>query len=121
MLAELRRVVRPGGLVAVKEIDGTANLFYPFDPTTIWRLYEAMRQRNPHFQRVLRTFQLPTWLKRAGLVNINLTAFLSERKAPLRPVERTYIGTILQGHAQTAEQIELSTQDLAAWRALASV
>jgi arsenite methyltransferase len=121
MLAELRRVVRPGGLVAVKEFDGTANLFYPFDPTIIWRLYDAIRHRNPHIQRVLRTFQLPTWLKRAGLVKVDLITFLSERKAPLRLVERTYIGTILQDQAQMAEQVELPVQDMAAWRALASL
>ena len=43
VFAEFRRVVRPGGLVAVKEVDLTVIQFSPFDPTMIWRLYDAAR------------------------------------------------------------------------------
>ena len=119
MLAEFRRVVRPGGLVAVKEIDLTANLFSPFDQTMIWRLYDAARHHVPPMQGGLRTFQLPTWFKQAGLISVGFESFLSERKAPLRPIEREFISTILQVHPQAAASVDLPEQDMVAWRALA--
>lgn len=118
MLAEFRRVVRPGGFVAVKEYDLCFNLFTPFDPTMMWRFYDAVRHHIPPVQGGLRAFQLPTWLKQAGLVNVGFKSFLCERKAPLRPVEREFIGTILNVHAQAAESVDLPEQDMLAWREL---
>jgi arsenite methyltransferase len=120
MFAEFRRVVRPGGLVAVKEIDLTVNLFSPFDQTMIWRLYDAARHHIPPMQGGLRTFQLATWLKQDGLINVAFKSFLSERKAPLRPIERSFISTILQAHPQAAESVDLPAQDMVAWRELAN-
>ena len=119
VLAEFCRVVRPGGLVAVKEFDLTANLFSPFDQTMIWRLYDAARHHIPPMQGGLRTFQLPTWFKQAGLISVGFESFLSERKAPLRPIEREFISTILQVHPQAAASVDLPEQDMVAWRALA--
>lgn len=118
MFAEFRRVVRPSGLVAVKEFDLTANLFSPFDQTMIWCLSDAARHRYPPMQGGLRTFQLPTWFKQAGLINVGFESFLSERKSPLRPIEREYISTIIQFLAQSAESFDLPEQDRVAWREL---
>ena len=120
MLAEFRRVVRPGGLVAVKEYDLALTLFSPLDPTILWRFYDTARYHNPPLQGGLRTFQLPTWFKQVGLVNVDFKTFLSERKAPLRPIEREFISSILQFHAQGAESVDLPEQDMMVWRALAN-
>jgi ubiquinone/menaquinone biosynthesis C-methylase UbiE len=120
VFAEFRRVVRPGGLVAVKEIDLTVNQFSPFDPTMTWRLYDAARHHVLPMQGGLRTLQLATWFKQNGLINVASNSFLSERRAPLRPVEHSFISTILQVHAQAAEGFDLPAQDRAAWRALAN-
>jgi ubiquinone/menaquinone biosynthesis C-methylase UbiE len=120
MFAEFRRVVRPEGVVAVKEYDLCFNLFSPFDPTMLWRLYDKARHHIPPMQGGLRTFQLPTWFKQAGLINVGFKSFLSERKAPLRPIEREFISTILQFHSQTAESVDLPEQDMVVWRELAN-
>jgi ubiquinone/menaquinone biosynthesis C-methylase UbiE len=120
MLAEFCRVVRPEGLVAVKEYDLALSLFSPFDPTMIWRLYDKTRHHIIQIRGTLRTFQLPTWLKQAGLTNVGFTSFLSERKAPLRPIEREFISTILQLHTQEAESVDLPEQDMVVWRELAN-
>ncbi len=119
MLAEFRRVVRPGGLVAVKEYDLALNSFSPFDQTMLWRLYDAARHHFHMLQGGLRTYQLSTWLKQAGLSHINFKSFVSERKAPLRPIEREFISTILKAHPQLAASVELPEQDRVAWRKLA--
>ena len=105
--------------MAVKEIDLTVTLFSPFDPTMIWRLYDAARHHILPMQGGLRTFQLPTWFKQAGLINVSFESFLSERKAPLRPIEREFISTILRAHPQAAASVDLPEQDLVAWRELA--
>jgi len=118
MLAEFRRVVRPGGLVAVKEFDVTAHLHAPFDATMMWRFYDAARHRYPPMQGGLRTFQIPTWFKQAGLINVGFASFLGERKSPLRPIEREYISTIMQFMAGSAESFDLPEQDVVAWREL---
>ena len=120
VFAEFRRVVRPGGLVAVKEVDLTVIQFSPGDPTMIWRLYDAFRHHYPPIQGGLRTLQLATWLKQEGLINVAFKSFLSERKAPLRPIEHSFISTILQVHSQAAESVDLPAQDRVAWRELAN-
>ena len=107
--------------MAVKEIDLTVTLFSPFDPTMIWRLYDAARHHFPPIQGGLRTFQLPTWFKQAGLINVSFESFFSERKAPLRPIEREFISTLLQAHPQAAASVDLPEQDLVAWRELADL
>jgi arsenite methyltransferase len=66
-LRELRRVVRPGGLVAVKEADLTVENFAPGDPGLLWRLLIAARERDPNIRGMLRTPMLRRWLERAGL------------------------------------------------------
>ena len=117
MLAEFRRVVRPGGLVAVKELDVTTTLYYPFDPTMIWRRFDAIRHHRP---QNVRAIQLPTWFKQAGLINVGFKTFLSELHAPLGSIEREFIGMILKFFAQTAENVDLPEQDMKVWRELAN-
>lgn len=119
MLAEFRRVVRPDGMIAVKELDLTTNLYYPFDPTMIWRLFDAVRHHRPQVQGNVRTIQLPTWFKQAGLVNVGFKTYLSERQAPLRPIEQGYIRNKLKFHAKMAESVDLPEQDMVVWRELA--
>lgn len=120
MLSEFGRVVRPGGLVAIKEYDLALIMFSPFDATMIWRVYDKARHQIVPLQGGLRTLQLPTWLKRFGFINVRCDTFLSERKAPLRPIEREYISTILQFHAQMAANIDLPEEEAEVWRELAN-
>lgn len=121
VLAEFRRVVRPGGVVAVKEYDLTNSLFAPFDPTMFWRLFDAARHHIPPLQGSLRTLHLPTWFKQAGLIHVSSQSFVSERKAPLRPVEQEYAISIMQFLAHVAESVALSESDRLTWRELLNV
>jgi arsenite methyltransferase len=43
-VVEFRRVIRPGGLVAIKDADPGLWLFSPGDPTLLWRMWAAVSQ-----------------------------------------------------------------------------
>lgn len=116
MLAEFRRVVKPGGLIAVKEFDITAHAQCPFDPSMVWRLCNEARNSMAHMDHNFRALELPVWLKGAELVDTKYKTFLSERKSPLRSVERAFITSIFQFQADAAEKISLPEKDKTFWR-----
>ena len=119
-LAEFRRVVRPGGLVAVKEQDGTAFLFGgTADPAPVWRLVEAARPLEAQFAHVLRAPALRRWLERLGLVAVWQRATLIERWAPLRSAERQFLLEVLPYFASVARRAGLPAADVAFWEGLA--
>ena len=50
---EFSRVVRPGGLVAIKDADPGLWLFSPGDPTLLWRMWEAVSRIAAPFRGCL--------------------------------------------------------------------
>lgn len=120
MLAEFGRVLRPGGLLAIKEIDGSMFQVHPMPPTLMWRLLDAA-QRNGVTQLAgaLRTAALPALLRDAGFVDIAVRSTLITRAAPLRPVERACFAEILGMMLRFAHAIPLPAAELVRWRALA--
>lgn len=122
-LAELRRVVRPGGLVAVKDVDMALWRLAPADPTLIASLALASLRRGGVAAREtrgsLRGRTLGRWLERAGLAGVRQHTTLIERWAPLRPVERALWADWLRHLAAAAEARGVEPGALAAWRAVA--
>jgi SAM-dependent methyltransferase len=122
-LAELRRVVRPGGLVAVKDVDMALWRLAPADPTLIAGLALASLRRGGTAAREtrgsLRGRTLGRWLERAGLTDVRQQTTLIERWAPLRPVERALWADWLRHLAAAAEARVADPDALAAWRAVA--
>lgn len=118
MLAEFRRVVRPGGIIALKEQDGTLTLPAPLDPAVLWHLHEAARSKLVQARGWLRAHTLADWLSRAGLADVWRRTTLVERSAPLRPVEREYIGDVCAFLAHVAETVGVAPTELAVWRSL---
>src|SRR3954451_458623 len=91
VLAELRRVVRPGGLVAVKDVDMQLVRLHPADPFLVAHLSEVSlrdTRLGPESRGSLRGRELRRWLERAGLEQVWQRTTMIERWAPLRPVER---------------------------------
>jgi methionyl-tRNA formyltransferase/ubiquinone/menaquinone biosynthesis C-methylase UbiE len=75
-LAECRRVVRSGGLVAVKESDAPVGYYAPLDPAIVWRAHDALlRQGDVQFRGVVRAAALRRWLERAGLADARQQLF----------------------------------------------
>jgi ubiquinone/menaquinone biosynthesis C-methylase UbiE len=121
VLAELRRVVRPGGLVAVKDLDTNLLRLYPADPFLIFHLSEAgLRAERGTAESIgsLRGRELRRWLERSGLTEVWQRTTLIERWAPLRTVERQFFGDWLAYLAGLAEERGVPEADLTVWRSV---
>ena len=118
-LAELRRVVRPGGLVAVKDSDSTLNRCLPAPPGLIPRTYLALAERGGVEEHgTLRAATLPAWLRRAGLAQIRRHTTLIERDAPLPPPTKDQFRDFFAYYASRTEGLGLSPDDEAFWAGL---
>ncbi|HEY7909831.1 MAG TPA: class I SAM-dependent methyltransferase, partial [Thermomicrobiales bacterium] len=119
MVAEFRRVVRPGGLVAVKEVDSAMISFTPAPPLIIAHLFEAMASGGDiQFAGCLRGPTLTRLLRGAGMTEVWQRTTLIERAAPLRDVERQFMGDGLAYFASTALQCAIPDADRAVWERL---
>ena len=116
MIVEFRRVVRPDGLVVIKDFDLTLQQFIPGDPVARWDFFKRLRPINPQIRGTFRVIDLPIWLKQAGLTDIGYKTFICERQAPLRPVEQEFIGDVLRWEASMAEDFDLLEPTLLAWQ-----
>ncbi|HET9017766.1 MAG TPA: methyltransferase domain-containing protein [Thermomicrobiaceae bacterium] len=118
-LAEFRRVVRPGGLIAIKDGDGTVMRFASVDLSRWWRLRAALaRTGSPRERGALRGPELRGFLRRAGLTEIRLRTTLVERWAPYAPVEREFLGTLISTFARLAQSTDLPDSDRREWERL---
>lgn len=116
VLTELCRVVRPGGIVAIKEFDTARWTFAPGNPALLWHLYDATRHSIPSAHGSLRARELRRWIERSGCTAVWQRTTLIERWAPLRPVERKYIADLWTHLARRAEDAQMPEADLAYWR-----
>ena len=118
VLAELGRVVRPGGLVAVKDVDMHLVRLFPADPFLVSHLCEvSIRGSEATAQSLgsLRARELRRWLERAGLTDVWQRTTLIERWAPLRPVELRFWGEWFSYLADLVLERGVSRADLDTW------
>lgn len=115
-LAEMRRVVRPGGLVAIKEYEGGHTVFAPADPAIWWHFMEAGIRSFVQGRGQVRARELHAWLARAGLREVRQRTTLTERTPPLRPAERQYCAEFFATCARISESMALPEADVDFWR-----
>lgn len=113
MLKEFVRVVKPGGVVAIKESDATTLQCYPFDPFVYARFVEKQSQVGIDWRRVL---NLPRYLTNAGLITVRQKTFVEEIRSPLPDHVYAFLSGALQFFAQEAEALALSDSDMEHWR-----
>ncbi len=120
-LREMRRVVRPGGIVAVMDDEVGLWVVSPGDPARYSRLFDRLTSRDDalgvQMRGAFRGRALHCWLERAGLVDVWQRTTLIERWAPLGAAERAYMGGYLAFLAEQAEAVGVPDDDLAFWRA----
>jgi SAM-dependent methyltransferase len=121
VLRELKRVVRRGGIVAVKDVDMLAFRFGPADPFLVAHLSEVGWRdpaSPPEARGSLRGRELRRSLKDAGLSDVRQHSSFIERWAPLRPVEAELWSAWLVYLAKIAEERRVPEADLEEWQAL---
>ncbi|SDP73491.1 Ubiquinone/menaquinone biosynthesis C-methylase UbiE [Streptomyces sp. cf386] len=101
-LAELRRVTRPGGVVAVKDVDGTLSTVRPADPFLITDFFRTSAETPGYARRLLRGRDLYRWLRAAGLTSVRQHTMLMEFHAPLSPAALRFYGNACARFARQA-------------------
>lgn len=90
VISEFIRVVKPGGVIAIKEFDGTLFYFSPSVPTLLWNTAGLMdEQKQTSF--LSRPIQMKTVLTNSGLLEVTQKTYLIEKRQPLNEVEKKYI------------------------------
>jgi demethylmenaquinone methyltransferase/2-methoxy-6-polyprenyl-1,4-benzoquinol methylase len=100
-LKEFARVVRPGGLVVVIESQALSGMFLPGHPELERRIQQAETERSRE-EAGARSFQerrqrTAESLREAGFAAVAHDTRLLQRRAPLDPATREYIGTVVFG------------------------
>ncbi|CAN5644865.1 hypothetical protein BH23CHL2_BH23CHL2_03520 [soil metagenome] len=103
-LAELNRVVRPGGLIAAKESTGPL-CPYSINPRYWFPVYTHALMNV--FRGAPRSPALGRWFERAGLEAIQQRGVLVERPAPVAQVTRRASARLYQFMAEMAEIVDL--------------
>lgn len=118
-MAEFARVVKPGGTVAVKEIDTTCWQFQPVDAGLISRLLDAAAKTgNTQAIGSLRGWALSKWMRSNGIEVTLRETTLVECISPLPAFAVSHLGGLLQWLADIAIQLDLSAQDKSDWRSI---
>jgi arsenite methyltransferase len=121
-IKELSRVVRPGGLVALKDYDATCQQFLPLPYALCLHRYEAMaRAGNLNNQGLLRTPYLSQYMRAAGLVEVRQKPTLMVRFSPLRDVEKKFFSDHLRFFAAQGVQADLPFEEKEIWRQLSDL
>ncbi|MFJ8649670.1 methyltransferase domain-containing protein [Streptomyces sp. NPDC093546] len=101
-LAELRRVTKPGGLVAVKDVDGSLSTVRPADPFLITDFFRTSARFPGYARQLLRGRDLYRWLRAAGLTSVRQRTILMEHHAPLAPAALRFYGNACARFARQA-------------------
>jgi SAM-dependent methyltransferase len=121
-VAELSRVLRRDGVVAVKDSDMLLWRMQGVDPLLLPRLAEAgIRDGASDAGGSLRGPDLRVLLREAGLRDVHQTTVLLERHAPLRRCEREMYGQWLIALCDLAQRRSVSATDREVWRRLADI
>jgi ubiquinone/menaquinone biosynthesis C-methylase UbiE len=121
-LHEFQRVLVPGGVVAIKDVDMTGTRFMPADPFLLAHLSEAsyrLPDAPPETAGSLRGRELKHWLERAGFEQVEQRTHVIERWAPLTDLETEFYAQWLSYLAEIALERGVPAEDEVAWREVA--
>ena len=117
-VAEFKRVLKPGGTLALKDFDVSVVQFIPLDPGIIDRffaLYRASYAKTGTLSAACGPY-LSARLRAAGISGIQRKAWLVERWAPVSPATRSFAESCLMRWAEKAAEYGVTPADLQIWR-----
>ncbi len=106
MLAELVRVVRPGGCIAIKETDADLIRTRLVPRSALRRLLAAAAAHSTSTAALLRAADLPCWLEAAGLTHVRQDTLVVERRAPIDAAGRVYVEGVLDLFGDLAASVD---------------
>jgi hypothetical protein len=121
MLREFRRVVRQDGMIAIKDVDITANQIQPTTPNLCAHLHEALGRAEQYHGNLFRTMYLSRWMREAGLIDLRQKPTLFVRFQPLRPVEKSFFCNSLKYWSAEAQKVYLPPEESRIWKKLSDV
>ncbi len=119
--SEAKRVLKPGGLYAVKDFDSTLLQMLPMDPGMWWRFMTA-RLNSFREKGVLGTgcgSALPAMLRQAGFDIVWRRGWMVERWGPLSQHTQSFVSDFIRYFAAAAPQYDLPEVGQRQWRELA--
>ena len=115
-ISEFARVVRPGGLIAVKEIEPHISTVQPSPSGVFERSLELSRTAGTvHAHGVLRSWNLKHYLADAGLVDTAQKSMIIEHRSPLTDAELAFTRQYLGWYANAALVFDIPDQDRIFW------
>jgi SAM-dependent methyltransferase len=123
LLEEFKRIVRPGGIVAIKDVDMTGFRIAPAPAFLGLHLAEAAISGHavpPESYGSLRGRELKRWLEGAGLIEVTQQALLIERWGPLAGADLQFWSEWLPYLAAIAMDRGVPDEDMETWRSVAT-
>lgn len=120
-LSEFKRILKPNGLLAIKDFSMMCMQWQPLDPLLLARNFQTqIDSNNTYVIQLLRNASLATWVRQAGYTNISAKTTMTERMQPLKDVERSFFGNLMTFQASLAlKEKKVSESDLEIWKKLA--
>ncbi|MGJ5134336.1 MULTISPECIES: class I SAM-dependent methyltransferase [unclassified Bradyrhizobium] len=119
---EFRRVLKPGGRIAIKEVDVRETTLAPLDRGLLLRLQLARIERGNQSKR------LGPWcggsladrLTRHDVNVLKRVKYTVKHRFPLAHQARHYVSELLRYYCSIAQYYELPSRDIRTWAALAA-
>ncbi len=117
MLSEFRRVLKPGGLMALRDVHLNTWEWQPLDPLFVSRTWVAgIASGSVRARQGVRGVALPAFVRRAGFKNSCANTIMIQRWQPLSEAELAYQQTFLSDAASVIKSYKyLSNEDRAVW------
>ncbi len=117
-LNEMDRVLKPGGWLAIKEVDLDGyRAVAPLDPLLFRRLI-ALATDFTQIAGVLRTTLLPSWLRKLSYDSIKTNAFHCALSHPLTEKTKPYAEIAIETWGNIGTTLEVSDDDKKHWQRL---
>ena len=118
-VSECKRVLRPGGILAIKDVD---TRHYGLQPTELGLFERVFAARNAVMAQKgviggAGGDTLPARLREAGLLQVRGKGWMVENWAPASRATREFVGNVLKLWGNIAPSYDLPPADLAFWKA----